>query len=146
LVAGGIIYRLVTPNRPGEPSLDDPSADLQFRREYWCGGKPPWTKELEEAKFFPTHLAADDFAKTLGGHEAGVIARAIAPMDQEAIPEQLQPVVPEPPPQPLSPPRATHSGKKRKRRHDPRKDRLTALRASHSRVVEREDWVTNTYG
>lgn len=149
MVAGGIIYRLVTPNRPGEPSLNDPFSSLQFRREYWCGGEPPWTRDLEEAKFFPTHLEADDFAQTLGGLKAGVHARVATPIDTEGIPEQHLPV-PEPEPseqqRPLSPPPARTSGKRRKR-PDGRKARMDALRASHRRVVSCEDdWVRKTYG
>lgn len=76
---------------------------MQFRREYYCGGTLAWTRELTEAKFFPRHLDADDFAKSLGGLDAGIHARVTQPIDQDEIPERLRPtpehvaVLPPPP-------------------------------------------------
>lgn len=70
---GAVIRRLVTPNHPGDPKLDDPTAEIQCRVEYvrddaTAPAPGSWTREFAEAHRYPRHLAADDRAKEIGGN------------------------------------------------------------------------------
>lgn len=78
---GAVIRRLVTPSHPGDPSLDDPNAEIQCRVEYVkdnANAPAPgsWTRQISEAHVYPRHLDADIRAKTISPHcFARVIAR-----------------------------------------------------------------------
>jgi hypothetical protein len=70
---GAVIRRLVTPNHPGDPTLDDPRTEIQCRVEYVRDdAKAPapgsWTCGLNEAYVYPRHLDADRRAKEIGGN------------------------------------------------------------------------------
>lgn len=74
---GAIIRRLVTPNHPGDPALDDPTTEVQFRVEYVkadpglpiadCRSQIGWTKDFAEALRYRRHLDADRRAQEIGG-------------------------------------------------------------------------------
>lgn len=70
---GAVIRRLVTPNHPGDPALDDPTVQYQFRTEYVKDdAKAPapgsWTTRIGEAHRYPRHLDADRRAREISSH------------------------------------------------------------------------------
>jgi hypothetical protein len=82
---GAVIRRLVTPNYPGDQTLDVPAAEVQCRVEYVRDdAKAPapgsWTREFDEAHRYPNHLAADHRAKEIGGN---CFARVVPREDEE---------------------------------------------------------------
>lgn len=89
MVVGGIVFRVVTPNYPGDPALDAAGAP-SIRTEYLATDREPWSWTLEKgaAFFFAFHLDAENAAKAIGPH---CHASVQAPLAQMRIPERLQP-------------------------------------------------------
>jgi hypothetical protein len=132
LVAGGIVFRLVTPNHPGEPSLDDPSLSIQFRKEYVCAEAPGFTTDRAKAHVYPTHLVASIEAQAMGPrfHAASVSSA------EEELPERLKPV--HAPVLKVLPPVPAYPSKTKQR-----KPRSTPLPTA---VSDRRSWVNEVYG
>jgi hypothetical protein len=91
LVAGSIVFRVVTPLTPGDSSLDAIGAP-SIRTEYLATGCEPWVWVLErkEAFRFPSHLAAEEAGATIGPR---CHARVVESYEDEPqrVPERLQP-------------------------------------------------------
>lgn len=90
---GGIVFRVVTPAYPGDPSLDLAGAPI-IRTEYLANDKEPWTWVLTkgEAFVFMHHLDAENAAKLISPR---CHASTVRPPDEGFLPERLQPL-PEP--------------------------------------------------
>lgn len=121
---GGIVWRLVLDDErhPGDPSLADHGIP---RTEYLLddsSGELRWTISRDDALRFPTHLAAEAFAKKHSCHAA------VAGADESTVPERQRPI--EPPP-PIPPTRTLRKTRPRKRRN---------------RKTERKSWVIESYG
>lgn len=131
MIVGGIVRRLVTPARPGDPRLDDPHSSVQYRVEYLATEFDPaeWTCTRDEAFFFVNYEDACIRAEALGAH-----AIVEKPANQSAIPEELRPLDETLPP-PVAEPRETKP-----------LQRKTRARCPAVPPAPRKSWVTETYG
>jgi hypothetical protein len=89
IVVGGIVFRVVTANYPGDPKLDSAGA---IRTEYLAndsdplGGEGKWTVKRDEAHTFEDYVNAEAVAKKIPRcHPISV-----RPTPDE-LPEELQP-------------------------------------------------------
>ena len=65
MIYGGKVFRVVTPNHPGCPKLDEAGAPA-IRTEYLTGTEPlTWGLSRASAFFFPRHLDAVNLAKDI---------------------------------------------------------------------------------
>lgn len=63
MIYGGLIFRVVTPNYPGDPAFDSFGP---IRTEYLAQTEPrTWTMSRDQAFFFPRHLDAVNVARTI---------------------------------------------------------------------------------
>lgn len=89
MIVGGVVFRVVTPNHPGCPTIDAAGAP-PIRTEYLASDKEPWTWALtrDDAHFFTRHLDAETVAKRI----VGLCHAAVAPPpNQNVVPERLRP-------------------------------------------------------
>jgi hypothetical protein len=91
IVVGGIVFRVVTPNYPGDPKLDSAGA---IRTEYLAdesdplGGEGKWTLARDDAFVFEDHRNADSAAKKIG---ARCHVSIVQPREDDRVPEVLTP-------------------------------------------------------
>ncbi len=92
IVVGGIVFRVVTPNYPGDPKLD--GAGAAIRTEYLAdesdplGGEGKWGRTCDDAFVFSEYDNACAAAKKIG---ARCHVSTVSPRAQDRVPETLTP-------------------------------------------------------